>query len=122
MSIIVLVEDDELSRRLLVRLLTKIVPMPQVIELSDGNNALLYFQSNSADMIIMDIQLPGMKGNILVQKLRIFEHLKDIPIIALSAHHIQNNEQAFSDFGFTEYLLKPIENDKLIETIEKYFL
>ena len=72
------------------------------------------------DLILMDISLRGKKDGLqLTKELRDMEKYKDIPIIALSAHAFQKDKENAYNAGVDMFLTKPIQNDVLLETLQK---
>lgn len=72
------------------------------------------------DLILLDINLPGINGIDIVQKLKQNESTKHIPVIAISAHAMAQDIETATKKGFNAYLVKPLELDKLFEELQKY--
>lgn len=119
MARIVLIEDDDLNRRLIAYLLRKVAGT-QVVDFADGQKALEYLRENSADLIVLDYQLPHITGKEMIEIIRSLDHLSSIPVIVLTAYLMQREN--FLSMGFTEYIPKPIENEKFVEGIKKYIV
>ncbi|HMF17407.1 MAG TPA: response regulator, partial [Gemmataceae bacterium] len=83
MSLILLVEDHPINRKLLRDILQL---QFQVVEAESAEKALDLLQRHSPDLIMMDMQLPGMDGLSLVRRLKTNPKQATIPIIAVSAH------------------------------------
>jgi signal transduction histidine kinase/CheY-like chemotaxis protein len=75
-------------------------------------------RSKKPDVIIMDINLPGMNGFQALEELRKSESTRDIPVIALSAEATPSNVEAGYKAGFNDYLTKPVDLNSLIKSIE----
>lgn len=89
-------------------------------EYIDGMEALVGLKANKPDLILMDISLPNMDGTELLKNIRADKNLKDVPVIALTAHAMPGDRERFLRQGFDEYLSKPIIDDLLlIEMIER---
>ena len=69
------------------------------------------------DLILMDINLPGMDGIEAMNALRAFETTKEIPVIAVSAAVMKDDYERGMAAGFKAYLTKPFEVAKLVEAI-----
>jgi CheY-like chemotaxis protein len=73
------------------------------------------------DLILMDINLPGMLGDEAFLKLQKIEATKDIPVIALSANAMKRDIRSALDKGFTDYITKPIEVSNFMKIIQRVF-
>ncbi|HWA73989.1 MAG TPA: PAS domain S-box protein [Polyangiaceae bacterium] len=71
------------------------------------------------DVVIMDINLPGMSGYEATQRLREWPETRDIPVVALTAAAMAGDRKRFADAGFYRYLTKPIRVAELLETLEE---
>ena len=89
-------------------------------EASDGEVALPLIEASKPDLIITDIKMPFMDGLQLSKIIR--EHMPWIKIIILSGHDEFDYAKAAIKIGVTEYLLKPISSDDLIEVLQKIAL
>jgi CheY-like chemotaxis protein len=72
------------------------------------------------DLILMDLSLPVMDGWEATRRLKGDEALKSIPIIALTAHAMQGDEEKARAAGCDNYLTKPIDEDKLFDMLRTY--
>ena len=73
-----------------------------------------------ADMVLMDIQLPGMDGYEATQVLRKNADYKDIPIVAISGYAMDQNKEKLIRAGFNGYIQKPIEVQTVLATLRQY--
>lgn len=119
MARIVLIEDDDLNRRLIAYLLRKIEGS-EVVDFADGTKALDYLRSNDVDLVVLDYQLPHITGREIIEIIRSTPHLASVPVIVLTAYLMQREN--FLSMGFTDYIPKPIENEKFVEGIKKYIV
>ncbi|WP_075186347.1 response regulator [Teredinibacter haidensis] len=69
------------------------------------------------DIVLMDISLPGMDGKEATRKIRQAPHLKDIPILALTAHAVQGERESIIASGVDGLLTKPVNEEELISHI-----
>jgi len=84
-----------------------------------GPEAIRILKDTTFDVVLMDLQMPGMDGKMATQKIR--EELKsDVPIIALSAYAEVAEKQNCLAAGMDAYLSKPIREEELYETLEIY--
>ncbi|NYS60191.1 ATP-binding protein [Vreelandella salicampi] len=77
-------------------------------------------RSRLPDMVLMDIHLPGMDGYQALEVIRNDLQLKHLPIIALSANAMPNEIKSGLATGFDDYLTKPLEIDKLLNTLQRH--
>ena len=104
----VLVADDNPVSRELVREL--IEPLGEVVEAVDGNDALVQMQRHQLDLVLLDIQMPGLDGLAVVQQLRKKADLPaGIKIIAITAFAMQGDREKALAAGFDDYITKPID-------------
>ena len=69
------------------------------------------------DLILLDINLPGMDGFELLKELRLREATRDTPIIAISANAMPRDIEKGMQAGFDDYITKPINIERLLETV-----
>ncbi|MDV7338365.1 PAS domain S-box protein [Terasakiella sp. A23] len=112
------VEDNWSNQTLLERAIMHLEGI-DLICVSDAEAAMDYIQQDLPDMILMDLNLPGMDGFEALKVLRKQEKTKDIPIIALSAKAMEKEVQAGLDAGFQDYLTKPLDIPHLLDVIER---
>lgn len=83
----------------------------------DGNEAMAYMYEMRPALILMDIQLPGMSGIEVIQRLRADPQLRHIPIIALTALVLPGDRERCLAAGADVYLAKPVSLHMLLERI-----
>ena len=115
---ILLVEDNELNRDMLVRRLNR--AGLEVITAGDGQQALDLMASEQPRVVLMDMNLPVMDGWTACQRARQDDGIKDIPIIALTAHAMQSDRLKAMEAGCDDYATKPVDFPDLLAKIEKY--
>lgn len=115
-KIILIVEDDPASMELISTALAE--THAQTIEAVNGYQAIERATQHHPNVILMDIQLPGMDG--LVATKRIRKLLPHTPIIAQTAHAFANDKQKALQQGCTDYISKPLKMDKLLQLLKKY--
>ena len=117
---ILLVEDNELNQEIAIEVLKD---AGITVELAgDGTVAvekMAVSEPGQYDLILMDIQMPIMNGYEATKKIRAMEapHCKEIPIIAMTANAFYEDRELAIQSGMNGYLAKPIEIDKMLETI-----
>lgn len=108
---LLLVDDDEVSAFVAKEMLNK--DGWSVITADDGSVALELASKNKVDVILMDVQMPGMNGIEATRRIR--EMGISIPIIAYTADVMRDNCERCLEAGMNEILTKPIKQQKLIE-------
>lgn len=116
MKKILIVEDSEMNRDLLVQLLEDNY---ELVEAADGREGLASIASESPDLVLLDISLPEMDGYQVTRAVRADEAIKDIPIIAVTAHAMAGDEEKAMEAGCNDYLTKPIDEEELWAKVEK---
>ena len=91
-----------------------------IIEATTGEEALNLLKNQKPDIILMDIQLPGIDGLTLIKQIKASVVTKDIPIIAVTAYAMKGDEQKILDTGCDAYVSKPINTQELPLIVEKY--
>ncbi|MPZ43279.1 MAG: response regulator [Betaproteobacteria bacterium] len=112
----VLVVDDGVENRELVRLVLEEYGL-RVTEAENGQAALDRIAHGSFAAILMDVQMPVMDGFTATRRLRASGCT--LPVIALTAHAMKGFEQEVEAAGFSGYLTKPIDIDRMLETLAK---
>jgi signal transduction histidine kinase len=113
---VLLAEDVRVNQQLVVRTLEKRGHAIDVA--SDGQEAVQLAANNSYDVILMDVQMPGMDGFQATEAIRKIQRLQQIPIIALTAHAMVGDRQRCLAAGMNDYLAKPLDLMKLVEMVE----
>jgi CheY-like chemotaxis protein len=116
MTAILIVEDNELNREMLSRRLTR--KGYEILLAVDGEQGIAIAKANSPDLILMDMSLPVLDGWEAARRMKQDELLKDIPIVALTAHAMANDRDKALDAGCDDYDTKPIELPRLLAKIE----
>ena len=113
-----LVAEDNLSNQILIKLLLEKMGLEVAIA-DDGQKAIEMVQRQYFDILLTDIQMPNMNGYDLVKTLRVKGY--NLPIIALTANVMNSEDQECINVGCNDYLPKPVDRQKLYETLYKYF-
>lgn len=116
---ILLVEDNKINQFLARTMLEK--KGFKVVLAADGNEALNKLNAENFDLVITDVQMPGMDGYVLATYIRtqLKAPLNSIPIIALTAYESSIEKEKAKTAGMTDYLTKPYIPEQLFEIIEK---
>jgi CheY-like chemotaxis protein len=113
---ILLVEDNEMNRDMLSRRLQR--RGYEVIIAIDGREGVAMAQSESPDLILMDMSLPVIDGWEATRALKSSPGTKDLPIIALTAHAMSTDRERAMEAGCDDYDTKPIELTRLLAKME----
>ncbi|MGH7655712.1 MAG: response regulator [Gemmatimonadaceae bacterium] len=106
------VVEDNADNRLLVHALLDEQYM--IVEYADGPSALDGLQVVRPDLILLDISLPEMDGLEVLRRIRADEALRDLPVIALTAHAMAGDRARLLAAGFDDYVTKPIADETLL--------
>ena len=118
----VLCVDDNPANLLLVQTLLDDMGA-QVSTANSGYEALEKAQQQSFDLILMDVQMPGMDGRRTTEAIRQYEsehRQSPVPIVALTAHALANEKRALLQSGLDDYLTKPISERQLAQVVLKW--
>ena len=113
---ILLVEDDEMNRDMLMRRLQR--RGYEVVAAVDGGEAITLTRQQSPDLVLMDISLPVKDGYQATRELKADPAVQHIPIIALTAHALAEDQAKALAAGCNDYDTKPIELPRLLQKIE----
>lgn len=102
-----LVVDDNRASRELIRAILKTVRC-DIIEASHGQQALDLIQREKPDLVLLDIDMPGMDGFTVLKKVREDKTLADLPVVAVTAFAMDGDRERGMAAGFTAYLTKPV--------------
>jgi len=105
---IAVVEDNADNRLLLAALLGEQYHM---VEYEDGIEALAGLRRQPPDLVLLDISLPGMDGSEVLRRIRADANLRNLPVIALTAHAMAGDQQRYLAQGFDHYVPKPIVDE-----------
>ena len=117
MKKILIVEDIEFNRDLLIQLLEDDY---ELVTATDGAAGIELAEREAPDLILMDLSLPVVDGWEATRVIKSKEQLASIPIIALTAHAMWGDEEKARACGCDDYLSKPVDEDLLFEKIERF--
>ena len=115
---VLIVEDNELNMKLFNDLLE--AHNYRTVQTRNGVEAIELARAHQPDLILMDIQLPEVSGLQVIQWIKDDEHLRHIPIIAITAFAMKGDEEKIRQSGCEAYLSKPISVVKFLETVRTY--
>lgn len=112
--------EDNPDNRLLVRRILNAHGF-RLLEAEHASKALEVLQSETPDLILMDINMPEMDGYTLTAKIRRIPRLTTIPVIALTANVMKGDRERTLEAGCDGYIQKPVDVDSFPDQIAKYF-
>lgn len=115
---ILIVEDDLMNMELFRDLLEN--QGYKIYEATDGREALELASKNKFDLILMDIQLPGMDGLSATKIIKQDSKNKDTAIVALTAYAMKGDKERIEGAGCEGYITKPINTKKFSETVATF--
>ena len=118
MTKILYVEDNPDNVYMLTRRLKK--KGFELIIAGDGQEGIDKAIEENPDLILMDLSLPTMDGWTATAKIKEIEQVKDIPIIALSAHAMPEHRDRALNAGCSDYDTKPVDIKRLLSKMEQY--
>jgi two-component system cell cycle response regulator DivK len=115
---ILVVDDNNDSRELVVKVLKN--QGYEMIEAIDGEDALEKAVSEKPDLILMDISIPKLNGYEVTKRLKSIEEVKEIPVVALTAHAMRGDRAKALEAGCEGYISKPINVRELPGQVKSY--
>lgn len=112
------VEDNEVNLRLFKEILR--YGGYTVISAKDGVEGLEIAERERPDLVLMDVQLPGMDGITAMRKMRETPGLENTPIIALTAYAMTGDRERLLSAGFVDYIPKPVNVAGILKTVKKH--
>ena len=118
MSRVLIVEDNDLNLKLFHDLLT--IKHYDIITSREGHDAVELARSQNPDLILMDIQLGGVSGLDIIKVLKGASDTSKIPIIAVTAFAMKQDEIKIMESGCDMYLSKPVSINQFFDAVAKY--
>ena len=118
MSLILIVEDNEKNMKLVRDVLQ--VKGYATIEAGTAEDGIRLANERKPDLVLMDIQLPGMNGIEALGVLRADVATAEIPVIAVTASVMQQDRKLITEAGFDGYIGKPINLKEFLATVRKW--
>jgi len=115
----VLYVEDTFENRMLIRRILQADGFI-VLEAESAHHALQVLETETPDLILMDINMPDMDGYTLTQQLRGIPRLGQIPIIALTANVMRGDRERTLAAGCDGYIQKPIDVDTFTDQLNRY--
>ena len=116
---ILVIEDNAMNMKLMRAILK--IGHYRVLEAPDAETGICLARENRPDVVLMDIQLPGMDGLSATRIIKADPDLKEMPIFALTGFAMEDDKKKAIDIGFAGYIVKPFHVNELLETIAHAF-
>jgi CheY-like chemotaxis protein len=117
---VLVIEDNEMNMKLVRSLLQ--IGKYSVLEAVDAESGIQLAQEHHPDLILMDIQLPGMDGLTATREIKNDPAAKDISVVALTSYAMQGDEEKARDAGCIGYIAKPIDTRRFLETVGQFLV
>lgn len=92
----------------------------EVVEFASGAAAIEACGTRAPDLMLLDISLPDLDGVEVLRRLREIDSMRDVPVVALTAHAMSDDRRRLLDAGFDDYVAKPILDERdLLGPIER---
>ncbi len=116
--LILVVEDNPLNQEIILSLLDAMGAQARCVD--SGLAAITAVQQDNFDLVLMDIQLPGMDGVEATTRIRQLEKGKRLPIIAITANALPGDKESYLAAGMDDYLAKPVDPPELYKLLEQW--
>jgi len=114
---ILIVDDTEWNRDLLVQLLEDQYEIAQAV---DGEEAVKKAGEERPDLILMDLGMPVMDGWEATRRIKANSETKHIPVIAVTSHAMVGDEMKAREAGCDDYIAKPVDENELMVKVKKF--
>jgi two-component system cell cycle response regulator DivK len=118
MSTILIVEDNEKNMKLVRDILRH--KGHETLEAVNGLDGVRLALERKPDLVLMDIQLPDIDGITALQRIRDDPSLDKVPVLAVSASVMPDEQQKIVTSGFDAYVTKPINLKQFLETVQRF--
>jgi len=115
---ILYVEDNPENRMLVRRVL--LAEKYSLVEAKDADEALVVLNASHPDLILMDINMPGVDGYTLTTQIKAMPGFENVPILAITANVMRGDREKTLQAGCDGYIQKPIDIDQLTREIERF--
>ncbi len=115
---VAVIEDNDLNMKLVKTLLD--IAGFDVIAAQDAETGIDLIREHGPDLILMDVQLPGMDGFSATKIIKQDETLKSIPVVALTSYAMEGDKDKATQAGCTGYISKPIDTRNFAKNVDRY--
>ncbi|MFD1772188.1 response regulator [Sphingobacterium suaedae] len=117
---VLLADDNPVNMALNLRMMASIMPNAQLVEVSNGEEAIAACSQQTFDIILMDVQMPQVDGIEATKQIRAMEGYGDVPIIGVTAGNVRGEKEKCLAAGMSDFLPKPIRQRDLHEVLQKF--
>ena len=117
-ALILVVEDNGKNMKLFRDVL--LAKGYRTLAATTGEEAVALAVEHSPDLVLMDIQLPGIDGVAALGRLRADDRTASVPVVALTAQAMEGDRERFLAAGFDGYISKPVNLAEFVATVEIY--
>ena len=115
---ILVIEDNALNMKLVKSLLK--IGKHDMVEAPDAETGIALARDKRPDLILMDIQLPGMDGLAATKIIKEDPLVKDVPVVAFTSFAMEGDEEKAMEAGCIGYITKPLNTQNFLKTVESY--
>jgi two-component system, cell cycle response regulator DivK len=115
---VLVVEDNERNMKLFCDVLQ--ASGYRTLEATTGERAVELVSEHRPDLVLMDIQLPGIDGVEALDQLRADDRFSSVPVLALTAQAMEGDRERFLAAGFDGYVSKPVDIANFVATVKRY--
>lgn len=115
---VLVIEDDHMNMKLVRTLLS--MGGVRVLEADNAETGISLAREHRPNLILMDLQLPGMDGLCATRMIRGDAATADLPVVALTAFAMHGDNEKALEAGCNGYLTKPIDTRSFLETITRF--
>ena len=121
MGLRILIVDDSPAMRAFVRRVVELsgLDVARYVQAADGSSALRLLQSEPVDIILTDINMPGMDGEELVRRLQQDRQLRSVPVVVVSTDATPNRIERMLGLGAKRYVTKPFSPEALRRELDR---
>jgi two-component system sensor histidine kinase/response regulator len=117
---VLVVEDNAINREVAREMLS--LAGLDVTEAHNGLDALRILDEKTFDLVMMDVQMPELDGIETVRAIRSIDHLRTLPVIAITAHAMLGDRERFIEAGMSDYVSKPIDETQLMKVLGRFLV
>ena len=118
MNRILVAEDNAVNLELIREILEGF--RCEVVEATNGEQALAKVEETNPDLILLDINMPKLNGYDVLRRLRQNRQFSQVPVLAVTAYAMKEDQQKVLDAGFNGYLPKPIDTGRLLNELRRF--